>query len=78
MGDGAEDVAEELGGKVAPKQAVGAEARVGGHGDGEDPLLRPRAGIRIGTCARGRTPSHERPDAHCVRAMVKTIVSLAS
>jgi hypothetical protein len=32
---------------VVPEQAVGAEARVGGHGDSEDPLLRPRGGIRV-------------------------------
>ena len=46
-GGGAEDVAEELDGEVVPEQAVGAEARVGGHGDSEDPLLRPRGGIRV-------------------------------
>jgi hypothetical protein len=40
------DGAEELGGEEAPQQAVGAEAGVAGHGDGEDPLLRPRDGAR--------------------------------
>ena len=49
-GDGTEDVAEELLGEEAPQQAVGAEARVGGHADGEDPLLRPRAGARVCKC----------------------------
>ena len=46
-GSSAVHVVKELAGDEAAQLAVGAEARVGGHGDSEDPLLRPRGGIRV-------------------------------